>query len=213
MSFRYRFNWIFYNLTKGLLILLCRTYLRLRAFGRENVPRKGPFLIACNHASFLDPILAGTAAPRVLCYLARASLFRPPLKWLIERLFAYPLSRGESDPGAFKVVQRLLEQGHGVLLFPEGTRTRDGHLQHFRGGIGLLAHRCQVPVIPVYIRGSFECWPRTKKFPRPGRVEVHFGPPLLPEHYRDLPRNREGFEKIALELENRVKSLENREVL
>ena len=88
-----------------------------------------------------------------------------------------------------------------------------GQVGSFKGGIGLIAMRNNVPVLPVYIRGSFQSWPRTRRFPRPGRIQVYFDTPLMPDFFDNLPKNREGFQKIAFELEKRVKNLEKKAIL
>jgi len=213
MRLRYWFDCVFYSIVKTFLWFLLKTYFRVHYHGRENIPPNGPLLIACHHSSFLDPVLAGFGVPRIVSYLARDSLFRPPLKWLIEHLFTYPITRDSGDFGAIRTIQQLLRRNRAVLLFPEGTRSPDGRVCPFKPGIGLMAMRTQVPVLPVYIRGAFESWPRGKKLPSPARIQVVYGPILNPKSYCDLPRNREGFSQLTREIENRVKNLEKETIL
>lgn len=208
MQLRYAFDCALHRILKILTWFLCHSYFWLRVEGRENVPRKGPVLIASSHSSFLDPVIAGMASPRILCYMARDSLFRPPLKWMIEHLFAYPISRDSSDLKALRQVNELLAKNRAVLLFPEGTRSRDGAVGSFKPGIGLLALRTGVPVVPLYLGGTFQSWPRHGKFPKPARLQAIFGKPLRPEDYKDVPKTRQGFEQIAQILEKQVKDLE-----
>ncbi len=210
MKLRYWFDQICYRLAKALLRLLCWSYFRVSSEGRENVPKRGPVLLACHHSSYMDPLIVGVAVPRIVSYLAREDLFRPPLKWLIEHLFAYPISRDSRDMKAMRLAQSLLKEGRVILVFPEGTRTDNGKVKSFKAGVGWIALRTQVPVVPVYVEGAYRCWPRSQGLPRPGKMRVFFGPPLLPEHYADAPRNRQGFTRIAEELERRVKNLEKR---
>jgi len=197
-----------YQCCKFGVWLLCHTYFRVTYRGRENLPGSGAALLACHHSSYIDPVVIGLGVPRIVSYLAREDLFRTPLKWLIRHLFAYPISRDSSDLRAIKQAQKLLKEGSIVLLFPEGTRTDNGRVKEFKAGVGLVALRAQVPVVPVYVQGAYQLWPRRQKFPRPGRMRVYYGPPLLPADYAEEPRNRTGFTRIARELEERVKNLE-----
>jgi 1-acyl-sn-glycerol-3-phosphate acyltransferase len=150
---------------------------RVRYFGVPDIRdvRSG-LLIAANHQSFLDPVLVGMPLAEPISYVARRSLFRiRGLSLLMRALGAHPIRRGAVDSEGVRTVLRLLRNGEAVLLFPEGTRTRDGSLGRFKPGVAAMAIRCGVPVLPVCIEGAFECWPRTRAFPRPGRVAVAFG--------------------------------------
>lgn len=151
-----------------------------------NVPDTGDpadgMLLVSNHQSFLDPVLVGMSMPRPLHFLARQSLFRfPGFRELIRALGAHPLQRGRMDPAAIRTVLRLLRGGRWLLVFPEGTRTRDGSLGRFRPGSAELAARAGVPVLPVCIQGADRAWPRHQPLPRPARVAVAYGEPIPPE--------------------------------
>jgi 1-acyl-sn-glycerol-3-phosphate acyltransferase len=142
---------------------------------------EGGMLLVSNHQSFLDPVLVGMSMPRPLHFLARQSLFRSPgFRELIRALGAHPLQRGRMDPAAIRTVLRLLRGGRWLLVFPEGTRTRDGSLGRFRPGSAELAARAGVPVLPVCIEGAHRAWPRHQPLPRPARVAVAYGDPLYP---------------------------------
>lgn len=139
---------------------------RTEVYGANHVPCTGSFILACNHASFYDPPLCGANLPRELHYFARKTLFKGPLGKIITDLNSIPIDRdGDSDIAAFKRVFNTLKTDGGLLLFPEGTRTRDGQLQSAKKGVGLIACRAQVPVVPVRIFGSYEVWGRHKKIP------------------------------------------------
>jgi 1-acyl-sn-glycerol-3-phosphate acyltransferase len=135
-------------------------------------------MFVSNHQSFLDPMLVGQAVPRGMCFLARSTLFEVPVFGrIIAGLNAHPVKRGAADVHALKTVIRLLRAGQSVLMFPEGTRTRDGALGRFKSGAASIAIRCGVPVLPVAIEGAYGCWPRTRALPRPGRIAVAYGRP------------------------------------
>jgi len=193
---------------KGFFFITAKIFFQVSFYGKENIPQQGPLLIASHHASFLDPVIVSLGLKEPICFLARASLFRPPLGWIISILFAYPLRREGGDLAALKSAQELLKNGRVVLLFPEGTRSKDGRVDSFKPGIGLLALRAAVPILPVYLQGTYDSWPRQRKLPRLAKVRVFYGPVLQPEEFQDYPRNREGFDQITRELERRVKNLE-----
>ena len=167
--------------------MFCAMTFRFRMVGRENIPERGPFILASNHQSYLDPVFCGVAAKRHLVFMARDSLFRfRPFGWLIHSVSAIPIGRDKADVTAMKKILARLKEGRGVCLFPEGTRTPDGRIVAFKPGLGLLCRRSKATVVPVLIDGAFECWPRHKRFFSPGPIVVWFGKPLLPEHIRPM---------------------------
>jgi 1-acyl-sn-glycerol-3-phosphate acyltransferase len=156
-------------------------FWRVRVFGLRNVPAEGGVLLACNHQSFLDPVLVTLALHREGNYMARDTLFRN--RWfrrLIESLNAFPVKRSTADVGAIKEIIRRLRDGKVVVTFPEGTRTADGSIRPLHDGSMLVAKRAGAAVVPTLIDGAFEAWPRTRSLPRPGTIRVLYGRPILP---------------------------------
>lgn len=150
MKLRWR---IPYHILKPLVLVL----FHLRVKGTENLPKKRGCIIASNHISYLDPPLLGFAAGRELYYLAKEGLFEEVNKfftWLITTYNAIPLRRGGVDVGAIKRVLHLLRRGEVLVLFPEGTRSKLGHLLPPKSGLGFIAWHAGVPVIPTYIKGA-----------------------------------------------------------
>jgi len=164
----------------AVLWVLCRG-LAVAVFGfrlryAERPPRRGGLLVLSSHQSHLDPLLLGLALDRRLSNLARASLFRwQPFGAVISALDAIPIDREGPTVAAMKAVIARLQGGGAVVVFPEGTRTATGRLGTIRPGFTLLAKRSGVPILPVAIVGAFECWPRTRLFPSPGRIRLEFG--------------------------------------
>jgi 1-acyl-sn-glycerol-3-phosphate acyltransferase len=160
----------------SLFRLIYATYFRWRVYNPENVPPRGPVILASNHASFIDPPLVGSALHRPVNYLARESLFRFPILGAILRSWnAVPVDReGGGAAGLRAILDRLLNGGV-ILLFPEGTRTKDGELQTARSGIGLTVIKSDAPVVPVRVFGTFEAFSRNHKFPRPHPIAVKYG--------------------------------------
>lgn len=154
-----------------------------------------------NHQSNMDPVLVGLAAKRRLNYLARETLFGfAPFRWLIQSLDAIAIDREGLGLSGLKETLRRLKRGELVLMFPEGTRTRDGEFAPLKPGFCALARRANVPLVPVAVAGAFEAWPRSRMLPRPSAVRVQFGPPLWPS---DIARLDD--EALLAEVERRLK--------
>jgi 1-acyl-sn-glycerol-3-phosphate acyltransferase len=170
---------VLYAIVKPIVHGLLRLLFRYRAVGVDHVPPTGAVLLASNHASLIDPPAVGAAVPRPLHFMAKAELFGVPLLGaLIRRLNAHPVTREGGDAAALRLALGLLRDGQALLVFPEGTRTRDGRLGAGRAGVGMLAAQAGVPVVPVYVKGSAQALPRGATWPRPSRVTVAYGPPL-----------------------------------
>ncbi|MGB8853263.1 MAG: lysophospholipid acyltransferase family protein [Pirellulales bacterium] len=164
----------------SVLWVLSRT-LGVSMFGvrtrfAEPLPKTGGLLVLSTHQSHLDPLLLGLATDRRLSSLARSSLYRfKPFGFIITALDAVPIDRNTSAVKAMKLVIERLKRGAAVIVFPEGTRTPNGQLGELKPGFALLAKKAEVPIVPVAIVGAFECWPRSRMFPQPGRVRLEFG--------------------------------------
>jgi 1-acyl-sn-glycerol-3-phosphate acyltransferase len=183
------------------------TYFRWRVFNPERVPLKGPVILASNHASYLDPPLVGSGLKRGINYLARDTLFRfPGIGWLLRQWNSVPVDReGGGAAGLKAILDRLLDGG-AIILFPEGTRTRDGKLQPARSGIGLTVIKSTAVVVPARVFGTFEAYGRHMKYPKPHRVAVKYGRPMLFEKLRAEARTcskarlKEIYQEVANEI-------------
>lgn len=168
-----------YEFLKPLAVLVMRWMFDLTSVGRHHVPATGPVLLVSNHSSLLDPPLVGGAAARQLSFLAKAELFEiPGFGRLIRHLNARPLRREGGDAPALREALRMLSEGRALLVFPEGTRGPEGELRPPKAGAGMLAVLSGAKVVPVYVSGSGQAWPRGRRLPRRSRVTVTFGPPL-----------------------------------
>lgn len=146
---------------------------RLKTFHRERVPMSGPLIVACNHASYMDPVALGIACPRPISYMAKAELFDiPVLGKLIERVYAFPVARGEkaSASAAIKKSVEILREGRALGIFPQGTRVREGEGEA-KAGVAVLANLAKAPVIPAYVWGSKDAY-------RLHQIKVIFGEPM-----------------------------------
>lgn len=181
----YWFGFLLFNLTFPF-------YFRFKVRGRENVPRKGPLLVASNHVSYLDPPVVGVAVPRILHYMAKSELFRIPVfNGLIRFLNAFPVRRGKPDRRALRYTLELLRMGEAVLTFPEGTRSKDGNLKPPEPGTGFVALLSRAPVLPVAVIGTDKALPSGCPFLLPRRIEVRIGRPMtFPDLYGNLSREK-----------------------
>lgn len=159
--------------------LIGKIFYRLKIYGLEHFYPRGAIL-AANHTSYVDPPIVSVSWPEVVHFLARASLFRSKLFGsLISKLNAHPVSSESGDLQVMKMVVSLLQNGHKVVLFPEGTRSENGELQPIKPGLGMLIGRSKSAIIPVYIRGAYEVWGKKRKFPRLfGKVQCVYGSPI-----------------------------------
>src|SRR5215471_16639314 len=197
----------FYYLSWSGFRLIFALYFRSRALNAERVPKTGPAILASNHASYLDPFLVGSSVRREINYLARDDLFRfPVIGWLLRQWQSVPVNReGGGAKGLKAILDRLLAGG-AIILFPEGTRTHDGKLQAARSGIGLTVIKSSAPVVPVRVFGTFEAYNRYMHVPRPRRIEVKFGQPLLFAELRAEAKHcsKERLKEIYQELADEV---------
>lgn len=200
---------VFYHLVRNAFKLFFRLYNRLEVCGLSNVPDEGPMIVASNHASFADPPLIGGVLPIRLRYLAKESLFRVPLLgFFIRTLGAVPVSRGNSQKAGavMKLLLALLKGGESVLLFPEGSRSADGRLKPLEAGVAYLSVKTGVPVLPVYVKGSFEAWPKGRALPRPSKLKLSVSRLIYPD--TDISNERERREKLMRSLERELLAME-----
>ncbi len=185
----------------------CRIFLQayfrlrhgLRVYGAENVPREGGVIIVSNHASFLDPPLIGCSLwHRNVCFMARDTLFQHAFgRWWANAVGVLPINRDKGDIRALKQAMKVVQHGDVLCLFPEGTRTRNGMLQAAKQGIGFLIEKSAVPVVPVFLQGTFQALPRGARMARPAKISVTFGAPLLPAEIGRFGNDPERRQKIA----------------
>jgi len=208
MNIAYFIGWCAYR-------TVFKCYFRWRVYNAERVPLGGAVILASNHASYLDPPLVGAGVKRSINYLARENLFRfPVMGWVLRQWQVVPVDRdGGGAAGLRAILDRLLAGG-AIILFPEGTRTRDGKLQPARSGIGLTVIKSTAPVVPVRTFGTFEAYGRHLRLPRPHRVRVKYGRPMGFEQLRaeakvcSKPRLKEIYQQVADEIMAAIAKLE-----
>ncbi|MHB1016820.1 MAG: lysophospholipid acyltransferase family protein [Coriobacteriia bacterium] len=156
---------------------------RTRIIGAQRIPEGGA-LLAGNHASYLDPVLLWCKSPRPVHFMAKSELFgKGFIGWLIPRLWAFPVNRGEPDRTAIVTATELLRAGELVGVFPEGSRRGadvDDAVGEAHGGAAFIALRAGVPIVPVAFVGTDRAMPRGARLPRLVRVTIHVGEPIDP---------------------------------
>jgi 1-acyl-sn-glycerol-3-phosphate acyltransferase len=189
-----------------------RGYHRLEVLGRENIPATPPFALVANHNSHLDALaLAAMLPPRLrhrVCPIAAGdTFFQTPAMAAFAAfvLNALPLWRRHCGTHALHELRdRLLHEPCACILFPEGTRSRDGKMNGFKAGIGMLVAGAKVPVVPCHLSGCDRAWPPHSRFPAPKKISIRIGEPIS---FESTPDTRSGWESIAGELEQRVRAL------
>jgi 1-acyl-sn-glycerol-3-phosphate acyltransferase len=159
----------------------------IRTEGREHLPAHGPAILASNHLSFIDSVVIRFAAPRRVMFLAKAEYFAGRglrgrlVRWFFTLAGSVPVVRGQhrAATAALDTALEILAAGNAFGIYPEGTRSLDGRLYRGRTGVAWLALTSGAPVVPVALHGTERLQPVGKRLPRPHRVTVRFGAPLL----------------------------------
>jgi 1-acyl-sn-glycerol-3-phosphate acyltransferase len=172
----------------------------------DEIPRDGPLIVASNHASNLDvPVIGSWLIPRLgrrIHWLGKRELFGwPVIGWVAAHGGVHPVDRGAADVEAFRLAQRILDEGHVLFVFPEGTRSPDGALQAAHDGIALLALRTGAQIVPIGISGSNGVWPKGQRLPHPGgHVTVRVGRPFRPADELPVGASRSDLKHRTTEL-------------
>jgi 1-acyl-sn-glycerol-3-phosphate acyltransferase len=189
-----------------------RLYHRLSVEAGGLLPKQPPFVMIANHTSHLDALLLTSALPCRLCdcvfpVAAGDVFFNTPAMSLFTATLINALPMWRKNCGSHALAElrkRLLEEPCGLILFPEGTRSRDGSLHAFKAGLGMLTASTNVPVIPCHLSGAFQAFPPTARWPRPRKVRLKIGQPLV---FDSVPNVRDGWDQIANQAREAVRQL------
>jgi 1-acyl-sn-glycerol-3-phosphate acyltransferase len=164
---------------------LARSITRVRVEGdAEAIPREGPVILAANHISNADAVVIGSWLTPKLGrrnhWLGKKEMFEwPVVGWMARNGGVVPVDRGGADVEAFRLAQRVLEAGHVLMVFPEGTRSPTGELQVPKDGLAMLALRTNATIVPIGVSNTDRVWPKGKLLPRPGKhATMRIGEPF-----------------------------------
>ncbi len=200
---------------RNIILCIFRVFWGLRVEGRGRVPRRGPFLICPNHASYLDgfAVFAGLPlrnAPHVF-FLGFSRIFEHPLvRWAITTARLIPVDPHADFTETMQCIAYLVKHKKSVCIFPEGRRSIDEQVGEFKRGVGILIKELGVPAVPVYIKNSHRSWPRGKRLPRFVALKITFGTPLEPQDLLSAQVKRDSadeYETIARGLRDAVLGL------
>jgi 1-acyl-sn-glycerol-3-phosphate acyltransferase len=203
-------GWL-YPAARAVLTPVFRFSWQLHVEGLEHVPTSGGALICPNHTSVLDSFFIPLALPRRITYVGKAEYLDDwKTKYLFPAMGMIPIDRsgGSSSERALAAAQRIIEGGGLFGIYPEGTRSRDGHLYRGHTGPARLALRTGAPLVPVGIRGSREIWPPQSRRPNPWRpVSISFGRPIETTRYAGGADDRMLLRQITDELMFEIREL------
>ena len=194
-----------FHLVRLFSLTFFKFFHSFRTSGADSLP-PGPLILAPNHASYLDPPATGCGLFRVTYYLARHTLFKPPIaSWLLPSIGSIPVNQNSPGPSSLKNIFEVFKNKGTLVLFPEGQRTYDGNLRKAEPGIGMIAARANVPVVPVHIIGSREAMPRNGSWHPFRPIRVVYGKPM---RFTGDPKNRRDFQKFADEIMSAISKLQ-----
>jgi 1-acyl-sn-glycerol-3-phosphate acyltransferase len=200
----------FYHPGAAIIGFFSRVLWGARIEGVEHLPRTGPFILVSNHCSNLDPLMLGWASGhqigRVVHFMAKIEMRGwPIIGWLATQAGVYFVRRGEGDRAAQRFSLEALAAGAPIAIFPEGTRSRDGHLKAGKPGAALIAMRSGAPIVPAAVSGTQRIFPLGARFPRASRVRIRIGEPFSlphePSGRLDRAAMAEGTERIMAAIE------------
>jgi 1-acyl-sn-glycerol-3-phosphate acyltransferase len=183
---------------------ISRLFLGMKVINGHFIPQSGPFILACNHISYSDPLLIGSNINRLIHFMAKKELFRNRLFGaVITATKAHPIRRG-MDRESLGVALKILKSGEGLLIFPEGTRSRDGNFLPAKPGIGMVAVLGGVPVIPAYIHGSDK---KGSCFWGKERLGLIFGAPIVGDEISSYGEGKEAYRRLSVDIMTRIAKL------
>ena len=151
-------TWLYTFIVWGLYFIVSKVLFFVKIEGRENIPKDRNCVLMGNHQCILDPLMLALCAPdREIHFMGKKELWNNRLLgWAFTKVHGFPVDRGNMDMGAIRTAMNVLKEGDTLGIFPEGTRSRTGHMLPLLGGASMLALRSRCDVIPVYIDGNYK---------------------------------------------------------
>ncbi len=203
-----------YFIIKNTLCVIINLYIK-KVNGLENVPKKGAFIVAANHASYMDHMILQTIMAKkfnlLLHFLAKIEHFRGVQRFWHKYVGAIPLDREKGGKGALRTAVNFLKKGKIIAIYPEGTRTLTGKLQRAKTGVARLALSAKVPVLPIGLTGTFKILPKGKIIPRFKRATVNIGKPMYFNEYYGKENNKKVLRLVTTKLMKEIARLTGKE--
>ena len=199
-----------YGAVKSILFVLYKFFFNFKYFGSEKVPldMERGLILAPNHESFLDPPMLAMSLKRRVTYLAKEYLFRAFfVGWLLRSIGAFPIKTKADDFRSIRELIKILKLGHCLVVFPEGTRSHDGNMKEAEAGVGFLAIKSEAAVVPVYIDGSFEAFPKGAKFFKFWPIRVYYGTPFIPAKDEGIMASQDPYMVVGQRIMAEIKKL------
>jgi long-chain acyl-CoA synthetase len=202
-----------------IIKITMKIFFRVRLEGRENLLKDGSYIITPNHASYIDAFaIAATLPFRTASNIYSVGVqkyFRGRFKETFARILnVIPIDPETYLAKALEMSAYALRNGKSLMIFPEGGRSFDGEIMEFKKGVGILSQELNIPVIPAFIKGSFEALPRGAKWPKLAQIKIVFGKPLAPVDmdFTKKPHGMDGYQFFVNEVRERVKRLRNQDI-
>ena len=187
----------FYNVAIKIVKGILKVFILFKVKGEENIPKEGAFLLCANHRSNMDPILIAAGCKRQLTFMAKDELFHVPvLGKLIKALGAFPIKRGKGDAAAVMATLKIMKRGEATLIFPEGTRMKNGERKSVNSGIIRLAMQSNAKILPAYV----------------GKNYVTYGEPISYEEYIEDMKDTDKMQNLADSLMDTIYALNHKKV-
>ena len=200
---------MFYKIIRLICYLIIHLFWSMKIEGEENINHEGPLILAANHVSYLDPVVLGVAFKRKIYFIAKKEIFEVPiLAFLGRSLDVIPVDRKKLNPASIKKSLSLLETGHVLGIFPEGTRSSNGELLDLNAGLIKIALKANSPIIPVGLKGTFDIYPSHAKIPlflKRKTIYIRFGKPIYLDNNRG--KDIEYKKETLLKIQDKIKEL------
>jgi 1-acyl-sn-glycerol-3-phosphate acyltransferase len=198
-------NCFFFTL-KAIGFILLKVFYHIEVENRGRIPQKGPLIVAANHFSYMDPIALQTVFPRRISFMMTELYYEGRWKWFFHMLHCICIKEKGSNIAALKQGIEALKKNDVLGIFPEGGVSREGRLQEGNPGIGFLVVKSGAPVIPAFITGTYEAFPKGAKIPKTSRIKVIFGRPMTFENM-EAGENKKWIVKITKAIMEQIEQL------
>jgi 1-acyl-sn-glycerol-3-phosphate acyltransferase len=199
---------MFYIAIRGLVVFLCRIWLRLGVAGSQHVPRTGAFILAPTHRSTVDIPIASAVTKRRMRFMGKDSLWKIKIVGsFFSALGAFPVTRGSADLEALRRCIAVLESGQPIVMFPEGTRRIGNDVVDLFDGAAYISFKTGLPIVPVGIAGSERVTQTGSKMIRPLRCYAVVGEPIWPVSTQERRASREEISALTAKVGQSLQNL------